>query len=81
MARPATPMTSAPTALEVCADGALSPEGAAEFTSLCRAEIDRAVERGELETFHHGRRVLIPKRVVVEWLARKLEEERSKRAG
>jgi excisionase family DNA binding protein len=73
-------MTPTPTAAETCADGAFSPDTAAVFTSLSRDEIDRAISRGELETFRHLRRVLIPKTVVVEWLAKKLEAARAERA-
>ena len=78
--RPATPMyPPAPTAADLCADGTLSPDGAADFTSLSRDEIDRAIDRGEIETFRHGRRVLIAKRVLVLWLAAKLEATRAER--
>ncbi|VTR94021.1 unnamed protein product [Gemmata massiliana] len=69
MGRPAKPMFQAPTSEEICSEGALSPEGAAEFTSLSRTEIDRAIVRGEIETFRYGRRVLIAKREMVRWLA------------
>ncbi len=62
------------------ADGALSIDGAAEFAGdLSRDEIERAIGRGELETFRHGRRVLIAKRAVQRWLAGKLEQTRRER--
>ncbi|AMV23794.1 hypothetical protein VT84_05235 [Gemmata sp. SH-PL17] len=76
MARPATPMFPEPTAEEICSEGALSPDGAAEFTSLSRPEIDRAIARGEIEIFRYGRRVLIAKREAVRWLATYLEASR-----
>ncbi len=66
-------------AMEVLAEGALSREAAAEFASLSVPELDRVIERGELETFSHGRRVLIPKRSVQMWLAKKLASERAER--
>lgn len=62
-------MYATPTSEQVVGDGALSPAGAAEFTSLTRKEIDRAICRGEIETFRYGRRVLIARREVVRWLA------------
>lgn len=85
MARPAKPMfpptvSPVPTVEEICADGALSPDGAAEFTSLSRDEIDRAISRGEIEIFRYGRRVLIARREAVRWLATYLEASRRKAA-
>ena len=77
--RPATPMLPAAPAVDLCADGALSPDGAAEFTSVSRDEIDRAIARSEIETFHHGRRVLIARRELVRWLAAKLDATRAVR--
>lgn len=87
MARPATPMfprptapvltePTAPNAEEICADGALSPDGMAEFTSLSRTEVDRVINRGEIETFRYGRRVLIARREAIRWLATYLEASR-----
>jgi excisionase family DNA binding protein len=78
MGRPAKPMTPA---VETCADGALSIDGAAAFANVGRTEIYEAVKRGELELFHHGRRALVPKRQVVEWLAAKLEAARAERGA
>jgi hypothetical protein len=78
VARPATPMTPA---VETCADGALSLDGAAEFSGVCKREIERAIDRGELEVLYHGRRPLVPKRQLVGWLAAKLEAARSANRG
>ncbi len=77
MARPAKPMFAAPTSEEICSEGALSPEDAAQFTSLSRKEIDRAITRGEIETFRYGRRVLIAKREVIRWLAELRDRSRA----
>ena len=84
MARPAKPLyavTPVDEAVEELADGVLSLDGAAEFTSLSRDEIERAVSRGELETFRYGRRVLLVKRHVMRWLAEKLAAARREREG
>lgn len=71
MARPAKPMfpVAISTSEEICAEGALSLDGVAEFTSLSATEIRRAIDRGEIETFRYGKRVLIAKREAVRWLA------------
>lgn len=69
MARPAAPMFAPETSRAVCAEGAFSPDAAAAFVSLSRDVIDAAVEAGELEAFKFGRRVLIAKVRLVEWLA------------
>jgi excisionase family DNA binding protein len=79
MARPAKPMTSAESSEDLLRDGALSPDGAAEFTSLSRDEVDRAIDRGEIEIFKFGRRVLIPKRELVRWLAEKRDAYKAAR--
>lgn len=80
MARPAKPMTPAPTPLELCAEGALSVEGCAEFCGdLSPDEVRKAIAAGEIEPFHRGRRVLIAKREAVRWLAAMLEADRAKR--
>lgn len=79
--RPATPMYAEPTAADLCADGALDLDGAAEFCRISKREIERAVERGEIETMYHGRKPLVPKRVLVLWLAAKLEATRAERGG
>lgn len=81
MGRPAIPMHPSPLdeAFADMDEGALSYEGAAEFTSVCERELMRAVERGEIETFRHGRRVLLVKRSVRMWLAKKLATERAER--
>lgn len=81
MARPAKPMTPEPTAADLCADGALSCNAAAEFCGICRREIEMAIERGELETMYHGRKPLVPRRMVVAWLAAKLEAARAQTKG
>lgn len=77
MGRPAKPMDAPEPALEAVADGALSPDGAAAFTSFSRREIDRAIGRGEIETFRHGRRVLVAKNEARRWLAAMLEASRA----
>ena len=80
--RPAKPMFPASPldeAFDDLDDGALSYEGAVAFTSLCRDELEEAVRQGEIETFKHGRRVLLVKRSVRLWLARMLAAERAKR--
>lgn len=74
MGRPAKPMFATPTSSEVVGDGALSLAGVAEFTSLSRKIIDRAICRGEIEAFRYGRRVLIARREVVRWLAAMREQ-------
>jgi hypothetical protein len=81
--RPAKPMFPTETPLEAAFadldEGALSYDGAAEFTSLSRTEIKRAVRAHEIETFKHKRRVLLVKRSVRMWLAKKLAEQRAER--
>lgn len=79
MARPATPMTPAPAA-EVCADGALSVKDACAFAGIGKSELYAAVGRGELEFLYHGRKPLVPKRLLVAWLAVKLERARLERS-
>jgi hypothetical protein len=84
MGRPAKPMfpeTPLDEAFDALADGVLSYDGAAEFTSLCRDEIEEAVREGEIETFKHKRRVLLVKRSVQMWLAKKLAKQREERAA
>lgn len=82
MARPARPMFPAlDAALLDCAEGAMSVKDACKFTGVGRSEMYEAVARGELEALYHGRKPLIPKRVLVAWLARKLEAARAERAG
>ena len=61
------------------AEGAMSYEGAAEFTSLSTKEIERAVSAGEIEWFTHKRRVLLVASSVRMWLAKKLARERQER--
>ena len=78
MARPAKPLYSA---LDACAAGALSLDAAAEFTGVCKREIERACDRGELEVLYHGRKPLVPRQQLVAWLAGKLDEARSARAA
>ena len=79
MGRPATPALPAPTSEDVCRDGCVSIDGAADLSSLSRDEIKRAIAGGELETFSRGRRVLIPRVALVKWLA--AVRDRSIRAG
>ena len=84
--RPAKPMLGAAAGSDVEAayddleGGAVSYEEAERFTSLCRHELIKAVDAGEIETFTHGRRVLLVKRSVRMWLARKLAAARAERA-
>jgi hypothetical protein len=85
VARPSRPMY-APRAdglthgvVDDCADGAMSLDDAALFCGICKREIERAVSRGELETFYHGTKPLVPKRLLVAWLAKKLEASRAER--
>lgn len=75
--RPAKPLFPRAAALDDCALGAFSIKRAAKFCSLCAEEIERAIQRGEIETFRRGRRVLMTKKAVIAWLAKLLEAERT----
>lgn len=82
MARPAKPLYVAPVdaAAADLTEGAMSLDDAVQFTSLCRSILRRAVDRGEIEFFHVGRRVLLVRKSVRVWLASFLAQERDERA-
>lgn len=61
--------TTATTAQDLYADGAVSVEAAALFVGLSRASIYKLMDRGELPYSKLGTRRLIPKRALVELLA------------
>lgn len=71
-----TPLDAAYAELEEGVDDYAS---ASIFTRLSRTELERAVAAGEIETFHHNRRLLMPRRAVRLWLAKKLLAERQAR--
>lgn len=79
MARPAKPMTPVPPAARVCARGALTIKRAARFSGFGRTELFAAIARGELEVIRRGKKVLIPRTVLSEWLGAMLEETRAAR--
>ncbi len=78
-AKPMFPATPLDEAFDDLDQGALSYEAASEFTSLCRDVLREAVAEGQIETFHYGRRVLLVKKSVRMWLAKKLAKERQDR--
>lgn len=85
MGRPATPMYPATlpppeTAEDVCSAGAVDVNGAEEFTGVSGRELYRAMDRGEIEWFYHGRIRLIARKTLTKWLAAKLAAERRERA-
>ena len=64
----------------MCAEGALSIKECGRFCGdLSPDEIEKAINAGEIETFHRGRRVLIARREAVRWLACLLDADRAKR--
>ncbi len=55
--------------LELLADGALEVREAARFTGVGVRTLWRAAATNQIRTFRNGRRVLWPKRGLVQWLA------------
>ena len=74
MARPARPMFPLG---DECADGALSLDGAAKFLAVSVREVERAIQRGELEVVHWGRKVRVLKSQCRALLAQQLAEARA----
>jgi excisionase family DNA binding protein len=58
--------------LSAVSDGNLSIQEATEFSRLSRAELYRLMTAGELTFLKHGKRRLIPRRSLVELLAKKV---------
>jgi excisionase family DNA binding protein len=61
-----------PEALELAADGALPVPEAVRFTGCSRSVLYEQMESGMLAFVKVGRRRLIPKRALIEFLARRL---------
>ena len=62
-----------PDALAACADGALTIQAAVDFSGVPRSSIYELLNSGDLPSIRVGRRRLIPKRALVEFLARHFE--------
>lgn len=58
---------------ELLADGAMSRADAVAFSGIGMTELQILIASGELPSFTHGRKRLIPRRGVVRWLAQKFE--------
>ncbi len=65
-------MQTTETARALLADGALGVDEAAAFARVSRAELYRWMQRGELAYVLRGRRRLVPRRALVDLLARGL---------
>lgn len=74
--RPAKPMFPAPGLSD---EGSMSLKAAAAFLCLSVSMVRVLVARGEFEVIHVGRKPLLLKRQLVEWLERKREEARQRR--
>jgi excisionase family DNA binding protein len=59
-------------ALALLEDGAYSVSAAMDFTGLGRSHLYQDMKAGKLRFLKHGKRRLIPKRELVEYLARNL---------
>lgn len=62
-----------PAALDLLRDGALTVSQAAEFSGICRTDLFGLMNSGELVWFRRGKARLIPRRALVELLARLYE--------
>jgi excisionase family DNA binding protein len=52
------------------ADGYLSLDAAAELSGLSRGKVEKAVAAGELASVKQGRRRLVQRRRLIEWMER-----------
>lgn len=59
---------------ELLADGTMTVRQACEFTGLGKTELFRLTSTGDLPSLRHGKRRLIPKRAIVQFLASLLAE-------
>ncbi len=62
--------------LELVEDGTFPINAAVKFSGLSRSKLYELIAESELRTVKVGRRTLIPKRSLVELLARGLQEPR-----
>jgi hypothetical protein len=79
LGKPLFPTTPLDEAFEDLDLGGLSYKGATRFSSFSRAELKRAVRRGEIETFKRGKRTVLLKRSVRMWMAKMLVAQREER--
>jgi excisionase family DNA binding protein len=77
---PVDPPPAEPDPRDLWADGALTLAQAARFTGECRRKLAELVAAGELPFSRPGKNVLVPRRVLVERLA-KHAKRRPRRAG
>ena len=59
--------------LEILMDGAMPIEGAVAWSGLSRTKLYQAMARGDLQYVKDGKRRLIPKRGLQDYLASRLE--------
>jgi excisionase family DNA binding protein len=79
MSRPLPPIPyehvdTAPSPVELCRDGCLSLTRALRFSGLTETYLKDLLRSGELPSFKAGKRRLIPRQALVNWLASRLEE-------
>jgi excisionase family DNA binding protein len=72
MTTPIDVMEPGSNSLRLCEKGALAVPEAADFLRLSRAQVYRLMESGELIYTIQGRRRRVPKRALIELLARGL---------
>lgn len=59
---------------ELAADGALSVAGACRLAGVKRGTLSKLIAAGEIPVFRVGSLVIVPRRGVTRWIARKLRE-------
>ena len=63
---------------DLVADGTLSVKAAMAFTGMGRRTIEDAVRRGALPVVRLGRRIAIPKKALVQFLAERIDLRKSR---